>query len=378
MSEFSRPEVPETVGTEEGSSKRNIIRKGTGLVSRKPNAANTVVDDGSLNPAPGVMDKGDPNYDSEDDNYAGFAEAAANRPKYTRPHGEKLIGESNMTLSAYKSAVIPIISEYLATGEMSEVMASLEAINAPEYSYEFVKRTINMSLDKNDRERERVSKLLSYGYPDAFSSNMAGKAFERLFEQADDIEKDCPKGRDMLSIFLARCIVDEVLPPSFMSDAVVCNLGGSIVDSAKRMLVLGPSGANIERIWGPGDGRPVEEMKVSIDTMLIEFLSSSDLEEACRCIQELNAPQLMHEIIKRAITIVLDKDDGAQQSISNLLIFLVEKDMITTGQAEKAFKRLHDRLDDLVLDVPNAGSTLAKFTAWAVQEDILSSKFKLA
>ena len=86
----------------------------------------------------------------------------------------------------------------------------------------------------------------------------------------------------------------------------------------------------------------------------------------------------MHEIIKRAITIVLDKDDGAQQSISNLLIFLVEKDMITTGQAEKAFKRLHDRLDDLVLDVPNAGSTLAKFTAWAVQEDILSSKFKLA
>eukprot|EP00605_Chrysophyceae_sp_TOSAG23-4_P001022 GSChrysophyteH1.ASY1.ANO1.1123.1 assembled CDS len=378
MSDFTRPVVPDTK-TKEGTAKRNILRKGqssSSLRKRSASGAGADLDDGTLNPAAAAIDRGDPNYDSEDDGYAGFAKAAAsNRPRYRRAYGEVLVGESKMTLMEYKSEIIPIVSEYLATGELGEVVTSLEQVAAPEYSYEFVKRAITMSLDHADRERERVSKLLSRGYPDLFSSNMVGKAFERCFEQVDETEKDCPNVREILSIFLARCIVDEVLPPSFMSDNVVCNLGGEIVEHAKRMLTLGPGGANIERIWGPGDGRPVEEMKVAIDTILKEFLASSDLEEAARCIKELNAPEFMHEVLKRAITLVMDKDENAQQSVSNLLIYLVEKDMITTGQAVKGFKRIHDRLDDLILDIPTAGSALAKFSAWAVQEDLLPRDF---
>ena len=286
-----------------------------------------------------------------------------------------LVGESSMTLTEYKRSILPIVSEYLRTGEISDVITSIEQINAPEYAYEFVKRSITVSLDHKDRERERVSKLLSVGHPQVFSSNSVGKAFERLFEQVDDTEKDCPNVREILSIYLARCIVDEVLPPSFMGDAIVCNLGGEVVEHAKRMLTLGPSGTNLERIWGPGDGRPVEDMKLAIDAMLLEFLASTDLEEAIRCIKELNAPEFMNEIVKRAVTVVLDKGDEAQQHVSNLLVYLQEKDMLTLLQAIKGFRRLHDRLDDLILDVPTAGGTLAKFTAWAVEENILPSEF---
>lgn len=330
-----------------------------------------------MNPASAALDERDPNYDSEDDGGAGFlAAAAANRPK--RAYGDALVGSSKLTLTAYKKAVGSVITEYLVSADIDDTFASLENINAPEYAFEFVKRAITMSLDQNDRERERVSKLLCRGYPNTFSANMIGKAFERLFEMADDTEKDCPNAKEMLSIFLARCIVDEVLPPSFLKDAVVCNLGGSIVDHTKRMLTLGPSGADLERIWGPGDGRPIEEMKLAIDTLLSEFLASSDPDEATRCIKELNAPHYMHEVLKRAITMVLDKGDEAQQAMSNLLIFLIEKDMIPLQQAVTAFRRLHDRLDDLILDVPTAGATLAKFTAWAVEEAILPEGFTYA
>jgi len=280
-----------------------------------------------------------------------------------------------MTLSQYKTTIAPIVQEYIATGEAADTLQALELVSAPEYSYEFVKKCINASLDANDRERERVSRLFSIGYPDAFSSNTVGKAFERVFEQADEIEKDCPKAREMISIFLARAVVDEVLPPSFLSDAVVCNLGGEIVTHAKLLLNLGPSGVPLERVWGPGDGRPVAEMKLAVDQLLKEFLSSSDIEEACRCIKELNAPEFFHEIVKRAVTYVLDKGEEAQQQMSNLLIALIETDMLTAQQASKGFRRLHDRLDDLVLDVPDAGATLAKFCAWAVEEGILPADF---
>lgn len=118
--------------------------------------------------------------------------------------------------------------------------------------------------------RELISQLFSSCYPDILSASMIGKGFERLFELADELEKDVPSARDNISTFLARCVVDEgeptttddssrrctcvdmcacvgvVLPPSFLSDIVVCNLGGDIVDHAKRMLSREHAGESMQ------------------------------------------------------------------------------------------------------------------------------------
>ena len=368
--------LPITKTGEEGTAKRNIQRKGSssggGGGPRKASATGGDIDDGSLNFVAGALDRGDPNYDSEDDGYAGFANTKINK----RSWGEAIVGNSKMTLTSYKKEITPIIREFLQTGDIEDTIANIERIEAPEYSYEFVKRGINTSLDLNDRERERMSKLLCEGYPNTFSSNMIGKGFERLFELVDEIEKDCPQCREMLSTYLARCVVDEVLPPSFLNDAVVKNLGGEIVEYSKRMLSRDHAGAKLERIWGPGDGRPVDEMKVAVDQLLAEYLVSGDPDEASRCIKELNAPEFFHEIVKRAVSLVVDKDEGPQQVISNLLIALTEKDLLTQAQLIKGFKRLYDRLDDMVLDAPKAPTVLAKFTAWAIDEQLLPQDFK--
>jgi hypothetical protein len=57
--------------------------------------------------------------------------------------------------------------------------------------------------------RELVSQSFSSAYPDILSASMIGKGFERLFELADELEKDVPSARDNISTFLARCVVDE-------------------------------------------------------------------------------------------------------------------------------------------------------------------------
>jgi len=228
-----------------------------------------------------------------------------------------------------------------------------------------------MSFDKGDRERELVSQMLSEGYPNAFSTNTIGKGFERLFELVDEIEKDAPSAREMLAKFLARAVVDEVLPPSFLSDAVISNLGGEVVDHAKRMLSRDHGGALLERGWGPGDGRPVEELKVVVDQLALEYLLSGDQEEATRCLRELNAPQFLHEVVKRVIVQSLDKTPEKQLQVSSLFKHWVTIGLLSPVQAAKGFDKVEHIIGDLVLDVPAAASLVEGFRQRAIVDKVL-------
>ena len=239
-----------------------------------------------------------------------------------------------------------------------------------------MKRIINKSCDKGDKERELVSQLLSALYPDVMSSNMIGKGFERLFEIIDEIELDCPNAKNIVAIYLARAVKDEVLPPSFLSDAVVCNLGGDIVESAKLMLSREHCGARLEHSWGPGDGRPVEEMKVVVDQLLEEYLISADLEEAVHCVEELQAPHFHHEVVKRAVRHVIDKSTDQRELIIGLLVRLSEDGLLSIDQVEKGFDKLYSMLPDMSLDTPNAETVLRGLTRRAIETGVLYIDYK--
>lgn len=120
-----------------------------------------------------------------------------------------------------------------------------------------MKRAISLSMDRKERERELVSKLLSSAYPALLPTDQLGKGFERLFECVDDLELDAPGATDITASFLARAVVDEILPPAFLVDPVAVALGGDVVVQTKLMLSREHQYSRVERIWGPGDGRPV-------------------------------------------------------------------------------------------------------------------------
>lgn len=46
-----------------------------------------------------------------------------------------------------------------------------------------------------------------------------------------------------VATFLARAVVDEILPPSFLSDPLVQGLGGEVVEHAKLLLSRDHMGA---------------------------------------------------------------------------------------------------------------------------------------
>jgi programmed cell death protein 4 len=312
------------------------------------------------------IDPSDPNYDPSefDDEFV------------PSPLLRNAVANSTMPLSSYKRTVEALIDEYFIHGDAESLLESILEISAPEYTEHVVNPANKNSFEKRDRERALVSHLLSIGYPNIFSSSMIGKGFERLFELIDEICKDVPNAPTMLATFLTRAVVDEILPPSFLNDGVVCNLGGDVVVQAKSMLSLHHGGAKFERSWGPGDGRCVEELKIALDLVLQEYLLSGDVAEATRCIIELGSQQFYHEVVKRAVVNSLDKTPADQVKMSELLAHLFALELLSSAQARKGFNRLHSLLPDLTLDTPSAADALARFVERAKNGKILAGDYE--
>lgn len=365
--------VPDTVVGVDGSSKRNILRKGKKKAGHG-GKRDIDVDDGSAYvESGGALDENDPNYDSEEETGNEYIPVGS-------PTRDDILaaydnGASPMTLTAYKKAIQPFIEQYFLSSEEEECKKSLLDLKMPQYSYEFVKRLVTMSMDKSDKEREFASRLLSNFYPDVLSTNVIGKGFERIFEIIDELEKDAPAARDITATYIARCVVDEILPPSFLADVVVCSLGGDIIEHAKRMLSREHMGARLERAWGPGDGRPVREMKFDVDLLIQEYLLSRDVIEASQCIKQLNAPHFIHEVVKRGITGSLDKSADDRAVVFKLLVHISKEDICSPLQMKMGFQLVADRLGDLVLDIPAARTLFGEFLSSARLEGLIPVDF---
>mmetsp|Transcript_6467 Transcript_6467/g.12394 ORF Transcript_6467/g.12394 Transcript_6467/m.12394 type:complete len:471 (+) Transcript_6467:85-1497(+) len=364
----------------EGSSRRNITRKKSDFVVESThkkqgghgksswNLRSTVISDAhsSLLAAP-ALDPRDPNYDSEDENLPGyvltsdgFTAASPPRNSYDpnlRAPYVTAMGPS-LTLSEFKIRLGAALREYFEEGDADELRTCVDEWECPEFKWVVVKKSVEMSFDRGDRERELVSRLLSSSYPSFLSTDAVGKGFERLFEHTDSYALDVPAAQGYMTAFLARAVVDEVLPPSFLTDPLVKSLGGGVVTDAVRLLSREHCSVRLEKVWGPGDGRPVADLKVAMDQLLKEFLLSRELDEALCCVRELNSPHFHHELVKRGVKAAMDGSPGDGDAMAALFKFLSDADALSPVQLRKGFDRCHSLLDDFTLDVPTAPQML--------------------
>lgn len=185
----------------------------------------------------------------------------------------------------------------------------------------------------------------------------------------------------MAASFLARAVVDEVVSPAFLSEQNNVRPGDEVVEKAIALLSREHCTARLERCWGPGDGRPVEDLKLDMDQLLKEYLLSRELDEAARCVSELNAPHFHHELVKRGVTVAMEMDgkktDGtevdAMDAMAALFGFLVSNAIVSEEQVRKGVKRLHEILGDIALDVPAAPKLLSHFEMLAEQQGCLGA-----
>ena len=291
------------------------------------------------------------------------------------PPSPKQHPDDERKIRVFKTKVADLIQEYFLTGDILEVVTSVEMENlshspSSALSAIFVKKLISMAMDRKKREKEMASLLLT-ALP--FSPEEILDGFALLLADADDASLDVPTIADDLAMFLARAVVDEVLPPQYLEELT----GQKILKMAKSLLSARLAGERILRCWGGGGssrtGWEIDDVKEKITRLLKEYVAGGDVNEACRCIKELAMPFFHHEVVKKALVALMETKNGRR--LWDLLEHCFAVGLITTDQMEKGFKRVADCIDDLALDLPDAREQFSLYLETARSGGWLDSSF---
>lgn len=293
-----------------------------------------------------ALDRNDPNYDSDEDQAVLIAPNA----------GHSRLQEE---VAAYKREVNSIVEEYFSSGDVNNAADSLTDLDAPVafMGHYFVKRLLTLALDRKDKEREMASNLLSNLYSEVLPSDQIQKGFGALVESLDDLLLDVPDGVELLSLFIARGVVDDVLPPAAINRWASGAAEGSSLAALKARcdlhLAARHSAERLLRCWGSGAGQSHAETKERIAKLLAEYADSHDAAEASRCLRGLAVPFFHHELVKQGLHVAMEST-GQMEHILALLKRLTDSNEVTSNQLLRGFQRVAANLPDTALDNPAA------------------------
>ncbi|KAG6408507.1 hypothetical protein SASPL_131520 [Salvia splendens] len=305
-----------------------------------------------------VDDPNDPNYISDKDD-------------------AKLSTRTDEQFEEFRKKATIMVEEYFDNDDVTSTANELREIDMPGYYFYFVKKLVSIAMDRRDKEKEMASILLSSLYGDVIDPKQVYKGFQKLVQSADDLVVDIPDAVDVLAMFIARAIVDDILPPSFLTKTMAYLSKDSkavgVIKRAEKGYLSAPLHAEIiERCWGGSKNKTVEDFKAKINDLLVEYVVSGDVREARRCIKDLHVPHFHHEIVKRAILMAMEKRQ-AEGRLLELLKRTCEEGLINSSQISKGFSRIIDSVDDLSLDIPNAKVLLQSLISKAASEGWLSA-----
>lgn len=271
----------------------------------------------------------------------------------------------------------PVILEFFESNDIQEVMQSVEEIVPYNRRDVFVQLAVEIAMDHKPSHRELTSVLISdlYGY--VLSESDIVKAFENLLANLSDLILDIPDAPVVLGNFIARAIADDCIPPRFIVDIKEKSdekIFQEALVHADTLLSMEHGLVRLDNVWGVGGPlRPVQALTRQMNLLLQEFVSSGDVEEASRCLKELEVPHFYHELVYEAIVMALEANsETTEKSICSLLKAFDASVLITRDQLERGFFRVFDDLPDISMDVPLAYVILDRFIDLCRQEGFLT------
>jgi hypothetical protein len=270
-----------------------------------------------------------------------------------------------------------IVDEYLTSGDLGEAEKNILEFNAEHQHHILVKKIIFKAMEKQAYERELVSKFLSAFCNGVIDSSKIAQGFQYALDSVEDASIDIPDAKDTLAKFLARAIIDEVLPPKFLRTCekiAKSNTAKDTIVSAGALASENHGSERLARIWGPGDLSSVKRLKNEARAIIEEYLHTEDLKEAELCLRRLNAPSFHFQVVKQAIRLALENQNQSNK-IMTLLKYLAGTGLISQYHLVRGFKCCYDTLADIRLDIPNADVLLDRLTQQAKVEGWVPSDF---
>lgn len=304
-----------------------------------------------LDTEPTTSDIRDPNYSSgEDDDRKVVVEEL--QPELTTEETHKEVED--------------VIKEYFEHGDTHEVILTFDDLNFGKTKCEIVYKIISMALDRKAMQRELASRVIADLYSLILTINDIVDSIDKLLRDLPDLTLDTPDAPHILGNFIARCVADDCLPPKYVKaykGKAENSYASQALDRAEVLLSMKHGLVRLDNVWGVGGGiRPVKLLIKKMVLLLKEYLSSGDINEATRCLLELEVPHFHHELVYESIIMVVE--DGGERSstmMAAMLKSLYDSIIITPVQMATGFHRVIDELPDLCLDVPNASVLVERF-----------------
>lgn len=299
-----------------------------------------------------VEDTNDPNYDPE----ASSAGDVELKQVFVEAEPLEVLKKSE-----------PVILEYFEHGDTNEAAESFLEFVTPSRSHLICETIVEIALDHKPSHCEMASVLISDLYGRLFSAKDIALAFEHLLDKLPDLILDTPDAVTLLSNFVARCVADDCLPPRFVvaqrAREDVSELALQAMQRADTLLSMKHGLVRLDNVWGVGGGlRPVKSLIRQMGLLLREFLTSSDLQEAVRCVRALEVPHFHHELVYEAVVMALEAvSSSVEEQLCQLLAELHRTMIVTPDQMERGFLRVFEDMADIVLDVPLAYIMLDRF-----------------
>jgi len=284
-------------------------------------------------------------------------------PNYESDSEETVEFEDNSTTKKIQS----IVEDYLTSGDLTEAVPAVAEAKFNNHSV-FLRKAMLISMEKQPFERELISQLIAALRIDVIPEDQYDEAFQSFLNRLPGICIDIPQAVDMLGKFLARAVLDEVVSPSFVRTCNLAHLQSEECVTLVQSLVHQKHRIHrIQHIWGPADLASVKRLKEEINTILKEFISNGDSNEAQRSLTALKVPHFLFQFVKQSLRMALEASPADQLKTSSLLSFLHRSDVIGSGQMRRGFECVEENLGDIKLDVPNAEKTFSELKKSAVE-----------
>ncbi|XP_046565692.1 programmed cell death protein 4-like [Haliotis rubra] len=285
--------------------------------------------------------------------------------------------DPELTQREFEAVLEPVLLEYFEHGDTREVEEDLSDLNVRKYKPKIIETAVSMALDRKAQHREMTSQLISDLYSKLLTSTDISGGFDSVLSRLSDLTIDSPEAPVVVGQFIARAVADDCLPPKYITGykgKVECPHTRSALNKADLLLSKKHGIVRLDNIWGTGGGRPVKYLVKQMVMLLKEYLASGDMDEATRCLRELDVPHFHHELVYEATLIVLeDSTDRTRDMMCELLKSFSEAMIVTPNQFIQGFRRVYDAMPDICLDVPNAYVLLEKLANKCHQEGMLST-----
>jgi programmed cell death protein 4 len=233
-------------------------------------------------------------------------------------------------------------------------------------------------MEKCAYERELVSLLLASSdvYSKVITSSQIQEGFKLALDSIEDASLDIPDAPETLAKFLGRAIVDEIIPPKFLTiTKASCTKAAEALRIANALYTEAHGSVRLAHIWGPGDLRSAKRLKKEVSLILEEYCTTGDIEEAEKCVRKLNAPSFFFQVIRQALRLAMQNGESNQKKILHLLSEWSKSGLIVPDQMKRGFALTYENLNDIKLDIPHADNLLVEITEIAKQEGFLSKDF---